>query len=96
EKLPQVEINPIDAAKRLILTGDWVEIFNKRGSCLLQAVVTDSVLPGVVVATGLWSTHDYRNRQVINTLTPSRLADMGNGATFFSTLVQVKPAVKNA
>ncbi|MDA8442733.1 MAG: molybdopterin oxidoreductase family protein [Peptococcaceae bacterium] len=88
--VPTIEINSIDAVARQIAQGDWVEVFNARGTCSLQAVVGNSVLPGVVVATGVWPEQDYPSGYGINSLTPGRLADMGNGATFFSNLVNVR------
>ena len=69
-----------------------MRVFNARGSCELHATIAETVLPGVVVASGLWSLEDYQNQQGINCLTSDRLADMGNGATFFSNLVQVEKA----
>lgn len=89
-KEPMLEIHPMDAAERRISDGDLVEIFNQRGSCVLKAKVIDSVLPGVVVSTGLWWHNNYYGSAGVNALTPSRLADMGHGATFFSNLVQVR------
>ena len=86
---PSLEIHPLDAAARQILDGDWVEVFNERGSCLLRAEVKESVLPGVVVSAGIWRAQDHADGHGINSLTPGRLADLGNGATFFSNLVQV-------
>ncbi|MGI1658287.1 MAG: molybdopterin-containing oxidoreductase family protein [Desulfitobacterium sp.] len=87
---PELEIHSDDAAKRGIQTGDLIEVFNDRGSCRLHALVKDSVLPGVVATTGLFWTKDYVDGRGINSLTPSRLSDMGNGATFFSNLVEIR------
>ncbi len=87
---PRLEIHPRDAAARQVRDGDWVEVFNERGSCLLRAEVKESVLPGVVVSAGIWRPQDHADGHGINALTPSRLADMGHGATFFSNLVQVR------
>lgn len=41
-------INPKDAEKRNIKNGDIVKVYNKRGSTLAGAVVTNNVLPGVL------------------------------------------------
>jgi biotin/methionine sulfoxide reductase len=50
-----ITINPRDAAERHIEPGDVVRVYNDRGSCLAGAVVSDAVMPGVVVlATGAW------------------------------------------
>ncbi|MFZ3101042.1 MAG: molybdopterin oxidoreductase family protein [Desulfitobacteriaceae bacterium] len=87
-----LEIHPEDAKQRQINSSEMVRVFNARGSCKLQAIIAETVLPGVVVASGLWSLEDYHNHQGINCLTSDRLADLGNGATFFSNLVQVEKA----
>jgi anaerobic selenocysteine-containing dehydrogenase len=87
---PYLEIHPEDADSRLIKNNDLVQVLNARGSCYLRAKVVDSVLPGVVVAPGVWWLSSYRNGCGINSLTPDRLSDMGNGATFFSNLVEVQ------
>lgn len=87
---PFLEIHPEEAKKRSIVDGDRVSVFNSRGNCILRAKVTPSVLPQVVVAPGVWWLRSYQNGSGINTLTPDRLSDMGNGATFFSNLVEVR------
>ena len=48
-------INTVDAARRGIVEGDLVRVYNDRGSCLAGAHVTDVVRVGVVqLATGAW------------------------------------------
>lgn len=87
---PQLEIHPDDAKCRKIENGDFVEVYNNRGICKLKATVRETVLKGVVVALGVWWPKNYEKNFGINVLTPSRLADMGNGATFFSNRVEVR------
>jgi anaerobic selenocysteine-containing dehydrogenase len=41
-------INPFDAAKRGIKTGDIVKVRNERGAVLGGAIVTERLMPGVV------------------------------------------------
>ncbi|MEM2169365.1 MAG: molybdopterin-dependent oxidoreductase [Candidatus Bathyarchaeia archaeon] len=41
-------INPVDAAKLGIKTGDIVKVFNERGTILCGAFVTERIMPGVV------------------------------------------------
>lgn len=89
-KEPYLEIHPEDAKKRFIEDGDLVVAYNSRGTCVLRAKVVESVLQGVVVAPGVWWLGSYPKGQGINTLTPGRLSDMGQGATFFSNLVEVR------
>jgi anaerobic selenocysteine-containing dehydrogenase len=87
-----VTIHPQDAEVRLIESGDAVRLFNKRGSCVLKAIVSERVARGVVNAPSVrWPSRspDHRN---VNVLTSQRLTDMGRGATFYSCLVQVEKA----
>ncbi|MNO75319.1 Dimethyl sulfoxide reductase DmsA precursor [compost metagenome] len=89
EKAPLLQIHPEDAAVRGIEDGDKIVVWNDRGRYLVNASVTDKMLPGTVVSQGLWWEQSGRNTRV-NMLTPDRLADMGGGAVFFSTVVEVK------
>ncbi len=87
---PFLEINRKDAEDRGISDGDLVTIQNGQGCVSIKAKVLDSVLPGVVVSAGLWWKDDYINGSGVNALTPDDLSDIGGGATFFSTSVEVK------
>ena len=87
---PFLEINPKDAEDRGIKDGDLVRIENEQGGLSIKAKVLNSVLPGVVVSAGLWWKDDYVNGSGVNALTPDDLSDIGGGATFFSSQVEVK------
>ncbi|MFJ5758980.1 molybdopterin-dependent oxidoreductase [Neobacillus sp. NPDC093182] len=89
EKEPRLHMNRKDAEASRIEDGDHVRVWNKRGECLLKASVGENVLPGVVVTQGLWADLEG-TKQLVNTLTPDRIADMGGGATFFSGRVSVE------
>ncbi|MBO2944721.1 molybdopterin oxidoreductase family protein [Paenibacillus sp. F411] len=89
EKEPFLQIHPEDAAERGIEDGDEVTVYNDRGVYEARAKVTDKMLPGTVVSQGLWWDGNGR-RQRANALTPDRLSDLGEGAVFFSTVVDVK------
>ena len=82
-------LHEADARERGILSGDRVQMFNDRGTCMLVASVNGAVRPGVVWAPSVrWNklAPDGRNT---NALTSDRLTDMGGGPTFFSCLVEV-------
>jgi biotin/methionine sulfoxide reductase len=50
-----IRLNPVDAAKREIVSGDVVRVFNDRGAFLAGAVVSEDLRPGVAqMATGAW------------------------------------------
>ena len=87
---PQLEISPNDAAHRGIQHGELVNIFNDRGSFTARAIVGETVRPGVVVSPSIWwNKHSLGNRNC-NSTAPTRLTDLGGGATFFDNLVQVE------
>ncbi|MFJ8071307.1 molybdopterin oxidoreductase family protein [Peribacillus sp. NPDC096447] len=89
EKEPKLHMNAADAKTMGIAPGDIVKIWNGRGECLLTAAPGENVLPGVLVSQGLWQ-NTPETKQHINSLTPDRLADMGNGAVFFSGRVDLE------
>ncbi|MGW8427476.1 molybdopterin oxidoreductase family protein [Peribacillus simplex] len=89
EKEPKLHMNTADAKTMGISSGDMVKIWNDRGECLLTAAPGENVLPGVLVSQGLWQ-NTPETKQHINSLTPDRLADMGNGAVFFSGRVDLE------
>jgi anaerobic selenocysteine-containing dehydrogenase len=86
----ELHLHAEDAGRRGIQAGDQVRVYNARGSCLLAAVVDETVPRGVVSAPSVrWGKHapDKRN---VNALTSERLTDAGGGPTFYSCLVQVE------
>jgi anaerobic selenocysteine-containing dehydrogenase len=89
ERRPVLQIHPVDALERRVEHGQLVKIFNDRGSIVLQAKITPDVQPGLVISQGLWWDDDVLGYQSVNVLTSQRISDMGGGATFFSTRVEV-------
>lgn len=83
-----LEMHPTDAEPRHIRSGDAVEVFNQRGRIELVARVGQSITPGAVAARLDWQKLSPENQNV-NALTSQRLTDIGGGATFYSTLVEV-------
>jgi len=88
-----LEIHPSDAAPRNIADGSPVEAFNDRGRITLRARITTSVQPGVVASRLGWNKLSPGGRGV-NSLTGEQLADLAGGATFYSTLVEIRPAAQ--
>ena len=88
-----LEMHTRDAAKRNIATGDEVTIWNERGRITLTALVGSNgdakVGPGVVSARLDWQKL-ARDGNNVNALTSQLLTDIGGGATFYSTLVEVQ------
>ncbi|MGC1460972.1 MAG: molybdopterin-dependent oxidoreductase [Terracidiphilus sp.] len=84
----RLEIHPTDAAARNLAEGDPVRIFNDRGSLQLTAMLNPSLPAGVVAARLDWAKL-HSDGANVNALTSERLTDIGAGATFYSTLVEV-------
>ena len=91
----RLEMHPADAAARAIADGDPVRLFNDRGSIELTALVNRELPAGVVAAQLDWAKLSPGGSNV-NALTSERLTDIGAGATFYSTLVEVAKAEKQA
>ena len=90
-----LEMHAEDAAVRGLASGDPVEVFNARGRIELRALVGDRVPAGVVAARLDWSKLsglESTGGSNVNALTSETLTDMGAGATFYSTLVEVRRA----
>jgi len=100
----ELEISHEDAKPRGIADGDRVRVFNDRGEIFLRARVEgrsasptarngqqSAVQPGVVGARLGWAKRSHHGLN-INVLTSARLTDLGGGATFYSTLVEVERA----
>ncbi len=95
EAFPQrVFVNPVDADKRGISDGDWVEVFNARGKMILPCRVTVRILPGVVdIPTGAWWTPDKSGvdqRGAVNVLTSERLTPLAHGNAQHTIMVEVR------
>jgi anaerobic selenocysteine-containing dehydrogenase len=91
-----LEMHADDAAARGVQTGDAVEVFNRRGRIELKVKLSGKVGKGVVAARLDWNKvgGDASGRGAnVNALTSERLTDIGGGATFYSTLVEVRKAI---
>jgi anaerobic selenocysteine-containing dehydrogenase len=84
----RLEMHPADAAARGIADGDPIRVWNDRGALSLQAMLNASLPAGVVAGKLDWAKLSANGANV-NALTSERLTDLGAGATFYSTLVEV-------
>ncbi|HZQ44306.1 MAG TPA: molybdopterin-dependent oxidoreductase [Acidobacteriaceae bacterium] len=83
-----IEMRAEDAAARGICTGDTVRVWNDRGQIQLTARISESIPVGTVASRLDWQKLSHNGLNV-NELTSQRLTDIGGGATFYSTLVEV-------
>ena len=86
-----VRINTQDAAVRGIADGDLVELYNKRGTVIAGAVVSDDIMPGVVsIYEGGWPQLDSKGRDnsgLVNFLTSTQRASGLSEATSANTVL---------
>lgn len=90
EGQPFCILHPEDATKRGLKDGDQVRVFNERGEIGLMLKVVDEVQPGVLLVPGQRPTSEAVSG-TINMLCSDRYTDMGEGATYQSTWLDVAP-----
>ncbi|MBX3500867.1 MAG: molybdopterin-dependent oxidoreductase [Alphaproteobacteria bacterium] len=88
EGQPLCVLHPEDAQKRGLKNGDKVKLFNQRGTVGLMLKVSDEVRPGIVLVPGQRPDEEAVSGTV-NMLCSDRYTDMGEGATYQSTFLDV-------
>jgi anaerobic selenocysteine-containing dehydrogenase len=82
-------IHPVDAEARSITDGAPVRVYNERGAFEGDAVISEDVLPGIVVATlGYWSSLS-RSGNTVNCVSSDRYCNLGHSPTYSDNLVEV-------
>jgi anaerobic selenocysteine-containing dehydrogenase len=85
-------VHPADAAERSLVDGDSVRVFNALGEVRCRVRLDDAVRPGVVVLSkGIWR-HNTESGTTATALAPATLADLGGGACFNDSRVEVAKA----
>jgi anaerobic selenocysteine-containing dehydrogenase len=87
-----VVLHPAEAARRDLRDGDAVECVNDRGRFGVVLRVSDEVGPGVALVPGQRPSDEAR-AGTVNLLCGDRYADLGQGATYQSTWLDVRRAV---
>jgi anaerobic selenocysteine-containing dehydrogenase len=85
---PCCVLHPEEAGRRGLADGDRVRLFNERGTVGLRLEVSDAVLPGVVLVPGQ-RPDDAALAGTINLLCSDRYTDLGDGATYQSTFLDI-------
>jgi anaerobic selenocysteine-containing dehydrogenase len=88
EGKPHAVLHPADAASRGLTDGQLVRLHNKRGEVGLVLRVRDEIQPGVVLVPGQRPDAETEGGTV-NMLCTDGFTDMGEGATYQSTWLQV-------
>ncbi|MFI4947320.1 MAG: molybdopterin-dependent oxidoreductase [Alphaproteobacteria bacterium] len=85
---PACILHPEEATRRGLSDGDEVRLFNDRGAVGLVLRVSDEVLPGVVLVPGQRPDGETV-AGTVNILCSDRYTDLGDGATYQSTFLEV-------
>ena len=88
---PEAVLHRLEAERRGLRDGDAVELYNDRGTVGLVLRVSDEVPAGVVLVPGQRPSGETRHGTV-NFLCSDRYTDIGDGATYQSTFLEVRPA----
>jgi anaerobic selenocysteine-containing dehydrogenase len=86
---PCAILHPDDAASRGLQGDMKVRLYNERGAVGLVLKVSDEIQPGVVLVPGQRS-DDETVGGTINLLVSDRYTDLGEGATYQSTFLEVE------
>jgi len=88
--LPQLLMNPADAAPRGLGHNSRVRVWNDRGQVVLRLAVTDAVRPGVVASEkGAWLATSPTGQTISALVSADLKADLAEGACFNDTPVEV-------
>jgi len=91
--VPQLLMNPEDAARRSLVHGNQVRVWNERGEILLPLAVSDAVRPGVVASEkGAWLMTSPTGQTISALVSADLKADLAEGACFNDTAVEVSRA----
>jgi anaerobic selenocysteine-containing dehydrogenase len=88
EGAPACILHPDEARSRGLADGARVRLFNERGAVGLVLRVSDEVLPGIVLVPGQRPDGETVSGTV-NILCSDRYTDIGDGATYQSTFLDV-------
>ncbi|MCM2292083.1 molybdopterin oxidoreductase family protein [Allorhizobium sp. BGMRC 0089] len=92
EGRPEVMVNPEDAARLGLVSGDIARLGNRRGVLRIHVRVTQEVRPGVLVAEGLWPNKAHLDGEGINVLTGADAPAPHGGAAFHDNKVFMEKA----
>jgi len=86
---PVCILHPEDAARRSLVEGSRVRLHNDRGAVGLVLRISDEIQPGVVLVPGQRADNETV-AGTINILVSDRYTDLGEGATYQSTFLDVE------
>lgn len=90
---PFLEVNPKDAQKLMVQSGDWVEVRSRRGTLRLKTLVTQNIRRGTVFVPMHWGSL-WADDAECNALTHSACCPISLEPELKACAVQVIPVVK--
>lgn len=90
DRTPPLLMNPADAARRTLRSGEEVRMWNERGEVILPLIVTTAVPPGVVASEkGAWLATSPTGQTISALVSADLKADLAEGACFNDTQIEV-------
>ena len=84
-------LSPVDAEKRGITDGSIIEAWNDLARVQFYAKISEGVLPGTVVAEGVFGKGQALNGLTVNALLGEALTDGGEASTLCGNTVDIAP-----
>lgn len=89
EARPELLMHPEDAARLGLSPGQWVTVYNQRGTTRFLLKLSSVPQPGTLVSYAVrWN--EAAGGTNVNQLTPSSVSDFGGGATFYDARVRIR------
>ncbi|ABK44139.1 molybdopterin oxidoreductase [Magnetococcus marinus MC-1] len=87
---PTLMINPVDAAERGIVEGDWVVAYNALAFLRFKAHVSEDVRPGLTLCESNFAAHAFKEGISLNALSHANAVLPHGGVAFHDNRVQVE------
>lgn len=87
---PTTYLNPQDAAERGIADGDYVEVFNDRGSYVAKCILSEGIRPGVISTPKGWQRNQHK-KGGYQEVTGGHFDPFTVNNSFYETLADVRP-----
>lgn len=87
---PTTYLNPADAAERGIADGDYVEVFNDRGSYVAKCILSEGVRSGVISTPKGWQRNQHK-KGGYQEVTGGHFDPFTVNNSFYETLADVRP-----
>ncbi|MEA5021221.1 MAG: molybdopterin-dependent oxidoreductase [Gordonibacter sp.] len=91
ESEPYVMVNPATCAERGIEDGDYIRLFNDRGSCVVRTRFNDGTRPGVITIDHGWEKDQFVEGYYCDLL-GYNISNVSANSYYFDTLIDIEKA----